>query len=223
MKLLLAEDEASAPETAAELLAGDHHEVIEVHDGISALELTQSTRFDGIIMDIDLPGADGPAVLKTLRGSGDLTPVMLLTSRSGAAERVKGLDAGANDCMTKPFDPSELMARIRVMTRGPGIASERLALGQTVLDEGTGLLLCGRRSVLLSHLEIRLMRFLLRNSGIYFPAEKLLERVWGYNSESNIGTVWFHISQIRKKLRSLNADVDVLCRRNIGYTLTLSR
>lgn len=219
MKLLLVDDGTVLVDVIADVLARQQYEVVKACNGPEALALARRERFDGMLMDVMLPGMDGLAVLRTLRSQGDPTPVMLLSSRCDIDDRVTGLDAGADDYLPKPFDMTELLARIRAMTRRPHLAVQRLSLGQVWLDEESSTLYCRNRSVPLSHLEMNLLSLLMRNSGIYFSAESLLEKVWGPDRDAEIGTVWVYISYLRKKLSTLNADIAIRSRRGVGYTL----
>lgn len=223
MRLLLAEDEEGMREAITDVLRYQQYEVVSVPDGEAALALAQRDPFDGLLLDIMMPGMDGLTVLRTLRRQGNPTPVLLLTARSGVEDRVEGLDAGADDYLPKPFAMTELLARIRAMTRRPVLASKHLSVGKLQLDETSCRLICEDRTESLSRLEMDLMAFLMQNKGIYFPAETLLDRVWGMDSNAEIGTVWVYISYLRKKLKSLGADVEICSRRGVGYALERSR
>lgn len=219
MRLLVAEDEAAMLDAIVDVLTYHHYEVETAANGLAALNTACRERFDGLLLDIMMPGMDGISVLRALRAKGDPTPVLLLSARGEVDDRVAGLDAGADDYLPKPFAMTELLARIRAMIRRPVLASARLSLGHVQLDEGTGTLICGGRSEPLSRLEMSLMALLMRNSGIYFSAETLLERVWDMDSDVEVGTVWVYISYLRKKLTALDADIAIRSRRGIGYTL----
>ena len=136
---------------------------------------------------------------------------------------MEGLDAGADDYLPKPFAMKELLARVRAMTRRPMLVSMKLSLGNLQLDEEAGKLICNGRSEILSRLEQDLMTLLMQNTGIYFSGDTLLDRVWGIDSNAEIGTVWVYISYLRKKLKALGADVEICSRRGVGYALERSR
>ncbi len=219
MKLLLVDDGTVLVDVIADVLARQQYEVIKAPNGVDAIMLSRKERFDGMLMDVMLPGMDGLEVVRTLRSQGDPTPVMLVSSQNDIDARVTGLDAGADDYLPKPFDMTELLARIRAMTRRPHLAVQRLSLGQVWLDEESSTLRCNNRSEPLSHLEMNLIALLMRNSGIYFSAEALLEKVWGPDRNAEVGTVWVYISYLRKKLSALNANIAIRSRRGVGYTL----
>ncbi|MDO5435755.1 MAG: response regulator transcription factor [Clostridia bacterium] len=219
MRLLLAEDETGMREAICDVLTYQQYEVTAAADGIRALELARNGQFDGILLDVMMPGMDGLTVLRALRRQGDQTPVLLLTARSGIEDRVEGLDAGADDYLPKPFAMDELLARIRAIVRRPQLAVQSLCVADLRLDEAAGMLICGNRSEPLSRLELQLMTFLMRNSGSYFSAEILLDRVWGIDSNAGIETVWVYISYLRKKLKTLGAHAEICSRRGVGYAL----
>lgn len=223
MRLLLAEDEAGMREAIADVLQYHQYEVVSVPDGMTALALAQNEHFDGLLLDIMMPGLDGLSVLRTLRRQGNPTPVLLLTAKSEIEDRVEGLDAGADDYLPKPFAMKELLARVRAMTRRPMLVSKKLSSGNLQLDEEAGKLICNGRSEILSRLELDLMTLLMQNTGIYFSGDTLLDRVWGIDSNAEIGTVWVYISYLRKKLKALGADVEICSRRGVGYALERSR
>ncbi len=219
MKLLLAEDEDAMRMAITDVLAFNQYEVTAVSDGEEALEMAQGNQYDGLLLDIMMPKLDGISVLKTIRKCGNQVPVILLTARGEVEDRVRGLDAGADDYLPKPFAMTELLARIRAMSRRPQLATQCLSVGNVVLDEARGQLICGNASESLSRIEIDLLSYLVRNRGIYFSAEALLDKVWGIDSDAGIGTVWVYISYLRKKLVSVGANAEIRSRRGIGYTI----
>lgn len=223
MKLLLAEDDNTMREAISDVLTFQQYEVTAVSDGLQALALARRQQFDGILLNVTMPGMDGLSVLRALRQQGNPTPIMLVTAHSDIEDRVAGLDAGADDYVIKPFAMAELLARIRAMLRRPQLTMQQLSIGDLQLDENTGKLMFGAQAEALSRLEFQLMAFLMRNSGIYFRAEILLDRVWGIDSHAEIGTVWVYISYLRKKLKALGADVEILSRRGMGYALERSK
>ena len=219
MKILLADDEVAMLDAVTDILTYQQYDVVSARNGIEALELAQNEKFDGLVLDIMMPGMDGLSVLHALRNSGVQTPILLLTARGGISDRVTGLDAGADDYLAKPFAASELLARIRAMVRRPTLAAEQLTVGNITLNANSGQLSCGSRAETLSKKELELISLLIQNKGIYFSTETLMDRIWGFDSEAETGTVWVHISNLRKKLYTLEANVAIQCRRGIGYTL----
>ena len=220
MRILLAEDERSLSRAVKALLEKNNYSVDAVYDGLEALAYLESGNYDGVILDIMMPKLDGIAVLQRLRERGDPIPVLLLTAKSEVADKVLGLDSGANDYLTKPFATAELLARIRAMTRKQeGQAGSRLAFGNIVLDQATFELSSPAGSFRLANREYQMMELLLRNPGQLISSERFLERIWGYDSEVELNVVWVYISYLRKKLHALHADIQIKATRNAGYSL----
>lgn len=221
MRILLAEDERSLSRAVAALLEKHNYSVDAVYDGQEALDYLESGNYDGVVLDIMMPRLDGLEVLRRLRQAGNPIPVLLLTARSEVADKVAGLDLGANDYLTKPFSTAELMARIRAMTRSQagGQMSSRLTLGNITLDQTTFELSSPHGSFRLANREYQLMELLLRNPRQILPTERLLERIWGYDSDVELSVVWVYISYLRKKLAALQANLQIKATRNVGYSL----
>ena len=223
MKLLLAEDEIAMSEAVVDILNYHKYSVDAVYDGEDALYYARSQRYDGIILDVMMPKLDGLSVLRQLRRENNATPVLLLTARSEVEDRIGGLDAGADDYLPKPFVMGELLARVRAMLRRQeSYMPDVLRVGNVELDPSRFMLLVGGESVSLSRLEYQLMELFMRNPGLTFPAEALLERVWGCNSDAEVGSVWVYISYLRKKLTTLGANVELRSRRGLGYSLEVA-
>ena len=220
MKLLLAEDEFAMADAVEDILTYHNYIIDSVDNGIDALHYARSEHYDGIILDIMMPGKDGLTVLKELRHLGIHTPVLLLTAKSDVADRIEGLDLGADDYLPKPFVMEELLARVRAMLRRrEEYTPDVLRCGNISLSLANKTLSGPEKSLLLSKLEYQLMELLMLNQGQYFSSEKILERVWGYDTEAELGVVWFYISYLRKKLSELKADAEIKSRRGVGYTL----
>ena len=223
MKLLLAEDEIAMSEAVVDILNYHKYSVDAVYDGEDALYYARSQRYDGIILDVMMPKLDGLSVLRQLRRENNATPVLLLTARSEVEDRIGGLDAGADDYLPKPFVMGELLARVRAMLRRrESYMPDVLRVGNVELDPSRFMLSVGGESVSLSRLEYQLMELFMRNPGLTFPAEALLERVWGCNSDAEVGSVWVYISYLRKKLTTLGANVELRSRRGLGYSLEVA-
>lgn len=221
MKLLVAEDEKSLSRALTVLLERNGYAADAVSDGREALAYLENGDYDGMILDVMMPGLDGFEVLKRIRESGSAMPVLMLTARSEIDDRVKGLDGGANDYMTKPFSTKELLARIRAMTRARGTAAAPvLKVGNVSLNQATNELITSGGSFQLTNKEFQVMEFLMQNPGHLIPTERILEKVWGYDADVEINVVWVYISYLRKKLDALHADVRIKAARNAGYTLT---
>lgn len=224
MKLLYAEDEISMSEAIVDILEYHNYIVDAVYDGDAALEYARSEQYDGIILDIMMPYRSGLEVLKMLRREGRRTPALLLTARSEVEDRITGLDSGADDYLPKPFDMGELLARVRAMLRRKeDYTPSVLTFGNISLDSRSFELKGKEGSVFLPKLEYQLMELLMLNKGIYLSTEDILVKVWGYDTDVEIGVVWVYISYLRKKLAELNADIVIKAKRNIGYTLEIAK
>ena len=224
MKLLYAEDEISMSEAIVDILEYHNYTVDAVYEGDAALKYARSEQYDGIILDIMMPYRSGLEVLKMLRREGRRTPVLLLTARSEVEDRITGFDSGADDYLPKPFDMGELLARVRAMLRRKeDYTPSVLTFGNISLDSRSFELKGKEGSVFLPKLEYQLMELLMLNKGIYLSTEDILVKVWGYDTDVEIGIVWVYISYLRKKLAELNADIVIKAKRNIGYTLEIAK
>lgn len=191
-----------------------------VFDGQSALDYLQSENYDGVILDVMMPKMDGFTVLKNLREAGNLVPVLLLTAKSEIDDKVFGLDLGANDYLTKPFNSRELLARVRAMTRTQvAQADARLRMGNVTLDQATLELSTPSGSFRLANKEYQVMELLMSNPHRLIPTERFLEKIWGYDSDAELNVVWVYISYLRKKLTALHANIEIKAARSAGYTL----
>ncbi len=220
MKLLYAEDERSLSEAVVDVLEYHKYTVDAVYDGQDALDYAQTEAYDGIILDIMMPRLSGLEVLSRLRRAGSRTPILLLTAKTEIDDRIQGLDLGADDYLPKPFAMGELLARVRAMLRRrEDFTPDVLSLGNLTLNRQSYELRVGENGMVLPKLEFQIMELLMLNKGIYLSTEDILVKVWGYDTEAEIGIVWVYLSYLRKKLASLGADVVVKAKRNIGYTL----
>ena len=223
MKLLYAEDERSLSEAVVDVLEYHKYKVDAVYDGQEALDYAENDQYDGIILDVMMPRKSGFEVLRALRAKGDRTPILLLTAKAEVEDRIQGLDLGADDYLPKPFAMGELLARIRAMLRRrEEFTPDLLTMGNLSLDRQSYTLCVGENRLLLPKLEFQMMELFLLNRGIYLSTEDILVKVWGYDTDAEIGIVWVYISYLRKKLTSLGADVAIKAKRNIGYTLELT-
>ena len=219
MKLLLAEDERSLSRALVKILEKNNYTADAVYNGEDALSYLESGFYDAAILDIMMPKMDGITVLKKLRASGNTVPVIMLTAKSEIDDKVLGLDSGANDYLTKPFDTKELLARIRAMTRTQITADNKLTFGNISLDRATFELSSPTGSFRLANKEFQMMEILMSNPQHLVSTERLIERIWGYDSESEINVVWVYISYLRKKLTALHANIQIKAARNAGYSL----
>lgn len=220
MRLLLAEDERALSKALAAILERSNYSVDTVYDGEAALEYLAADNYDGVILDIMMPKKDGITVLKELRSQGSKIPVLILTAKSEVDDKVLGLDSGANDYLTKPFHSRELLARIRAMTRAQSSqTSSVLQMGNITLDQRTYELSSPTGSFRLANREFQILELLMQNPGNLISAERLMEKIWGYDSETEISVVWVYISYLRKKLSALGANIQIRATRNVGYCL----
>ena len=206
MRLLLAEDEADLAEALGVFFEKNHFSVDIVHDGRTACEYAESSVYDVIILDVMMPYMDGFTALRRMRADGNKTPIMMLTARGETRDRIEGFDSGADDYLPKPFDPDELLVRVRAMLRRSDTYRPSI-------------LSCGSSRVRLSGREFQLMELLMRSPGMLFSAEYLMEKVWGWDSEAEINVIWVNISNLRKKIRALGSHTQISASRGLGYLL----
>ncbi len=220
MRLLLAEDERSLAKAVGAILEKNNFSVDVVYDGADALDYLRAGNYDGAVLDIMMPKMTGIEVLRTIRAEGSMLPVLLLTAKSEIDDKVEGLDSGANDYLTKPFNSKELLARIRAMTRTQAAqGSSELKIGNITLDRATFELSSPSGSFRLANKEFQMLETLMANPHNLISTERFLEKIWGYDSEAEINVVWVYISYLRKKLTALNANVQIKATRNAGYSL----
>lgn len=221
MRVLIVEDEVRLASTLKDLMELNGWAADVCHDGESGLDNALTGIYDVVILDVMLPRLDGFSLLRQLRAAGTATPVLMLTARSEVADKVTGLDCGADYYLTKPFEPRELTACVRALSRrAPDLlAPEALEFGDLSLDRNAFALMCGDRSVRLSRKEFDIAELLIRNRGQILPKENLLVKVWGYDSEAEDNNVEVYISFLRKKLEHLRSRVKIRTIRRVGYTL----
>lgn len=219
MRLLLAEDERSLSRAIVAILEKNNYAVDAVYDGAEALDYLRTGHYDGAILDIMMPHMDGITVLRQLRTDGDTTPVLILSAKSEVDDKVNGLDAGANDYLTKPFAARELLARIRAMTRTADQPDTRLTAGNITLDCSTFELSSPTGSFRLANKEFQMMEMLMRSPRRLISTEQFMTRIWGCDSEAEINVVWVYISYLRKKLSALGATIRIKATRGAGYSL----
>ena len=221
MRVLIVEDEARLAATVRDLLEMDGYTADVCHDGESGLDDALSGIYDVCILDVMLPKLDGFEVLRRLRAEKSALPVLLLTARSEVADKVKGLDSGADYYLTKPFEPKELLACVRALTRRqPEFRNtDVITYGDLSLDKSSFTLRCADRSVRLSRKEYDLMELLLLNRERVLTKETLLLKVWGYESEAEENSVEVYISFLRRKLSHLHSTVRIRTIRMAGYRL----
>ena len=223
MRLLLAEDEKSLSRAVCAILKKNNYSVDAVYDGEEALDYLETENYDGVILDVMMPKLDGFAVLSHMRKAGNKTPVLMLTARSEIDDKVRGLDSGANDYLTKPFDTKELLARIRVMTRQTAVqADTKLYVGNLTLDTATYELEAPDGHFKLAGKEFQMLEMLMRNPKHLISTDAFMDRIWGYDSETEQNVVWVYVSYLRKKLEAIGANVKIKAQRGVGYYLEVS-
>lgn len=221
MRILLAEDEVSLSKALKVILERNNYSVDQVYDGEEALSFLSADNYDCLILDLMMPKVDGITVLKTMRKEGNMLPVIILTAKSEVDDKVLGLDSGANDYLTKPFNSRELLARIRAITRSKenNEGDSILKLGNTILMRDTFILKTDSGETRLQSKEFQILELLMQNKNKLISTERLMEKIWGFDSEAEINVVWVYISNLRKKLASLDSNVEIKATRNAGYTL----
>ena len=219
MRILLAEDEKSMSKALTVILTKNNYSVDAVFDGEEALSYILTGDYDLVILDVMMPKMDGFEVVRRIRAKGIAIPVMMLTARSQVDDKVEGLDLGANDYLTKPFESRELLARIRALTRTASSADNTLRYGNITLDRASFELKGPGGSVRLPAKEFQLLEYLLMNPGVLMSSEKLFDKVWGLDFDGDISIVWTNLSYLRRKLTQVGADVKIKAVRNAGYTL----
>ncbi|MBR3573601.1 MAG: response regulator transcription factor [Lachnospiraceae bacterium] len=220
MRVLLAEDEKSMSRALTVILTRNNYSVDAVYNGQDALDYITGGDYDLAILDVMMPGLDGFEVLKRIRAKGIQIPVMMLTAKSQVDDKVEGLDLGANDYLTKPFDGKELLARLRAMTRKntPAEGNE-LKFGNITLNRASFELSSPAGSVKLSSKEFQMMEYLMSNPGMLITTERFFDKIWGLDSEGDSSIVWTNLSYLRKKLIQIGANVRIKAARNAGYSL----
>ena len=222
MRLLLAEDELSLSKAIVTILKKNNYTVDAAFDGVEALEYLEANEYDGVILDVMMPRMDGISVLQQIRKAGNHVPVIILTAKAEVDDKVLGLDSGANDYLTKPFAAKELLARIRAMTRNNMAtvqSDSKLHFGNITLDCATFELSSSSNSFTLANKEFQMIELLMRNPRQIISAEQFMDKIWGFEANTESNVVWTYISYLRKKLVALKANVEIRARRGAGYSL----
>ena len=220
MNILVVEDERNLADAICHILDEDGYQTEAAYDGKTGLAYAESGLYDAAILDVMLPGMDGFEIVRTLRKAGSGMPVMMLTARTSTADKVSGLDCGADDYMTKPFETDELLARVRALTRRTGeVVMDELAFGDLRLDLDTHDLSCSERHVHLSQKEYEVMRMLMTTPGRIVSKRDLLTRVWGTDGEASENSAEAYVSFLRKKIAHVRSKVEITTLRMLGYRL----
>jgi DNA-binding response OmpR family regulator len=221
MRILVVEDEVQLATMIGRVLRDQQYDVDLAHDGTWGLELALTGSYDALVLDRMLPGLDGLALCRQLREAGIATPVLILSARRDTPERVEGLDAGADDYLGKPFALTELLARVRALTRrrDKPLLPRVLRAGAVTLDQLTRHVELAGRPVELSPREYALLEFLLRNAGRALSREQIIERVWGFDAEAEPTAVDLYVHYLRKKLAIGRDDTLIRTVRGVGYMI----
>ena len=220
MRILFADDDRELCRAVRTLLEHEGYAVETVYNGSDALEMAETGSFDGIILDWMMPEMSGISVLDELRRNGITTPCLMLTARAEVEDRVAGLDTGADDYLSKPFNTTELLARLRAIIRRHEVyAPETVCFGDLTLNKGTMDLHCREASVRLGNKAFRLMEMLMENPHRVFTIDQVINRVWGWDNETELNLLWVTVSQLRKKLTELGTSVVINAVRGVGYSL----
>ena len=219
MKILIIEDEKLLADSLKALLEKKGFDVECVYDGESGAEYAETGVYDLLILDVMMPKMDGFEVARSVRAKLSGTPILMLTARSGLEDRIRGLNAGADYYLTKPFDTRELLACVNALLRRQGGQVDELSLGNTALDLSSCTLICGENSVRLSAKEFDIMRFLLQSKDAVLSKEVILAKVWGYDSNAVENHVEVYVGFLRKKLAAIGSNVRIEAVRRLGYRL----
>ena len=220
MRLLVAEDEKSLSRALKTILERNNYTVDAVYNGPDAITYIENTPYDAVILDIMMPGLDGINVLKEIRRNGNGVPVLVLSAKAEIDDKVLGLDSGANDYLTKPFDVKELLARLRVLTRVSSKGeADKIERGNIKLDLKSFELSSQKGTFRLTNKEFQIAQIFFQRPDEIISADFFLDHIWGYDTSSDISTVWVYISYLRKKLSSLGANIEIKAARNVGYYL----
>lgn len=220
MRILLAEDEKELSDALCAILKHSNYSVDAVYDGEDAADYLATDIYDAAILDIMMPKKDGIRVLREARKRGIMTPVLILTAKTDIDDKVSGLDAGADDYLTKPFASKELLARLRaIIRRHTESADNGIIFGNAVLDPLTFEIRTDKGSEQLSSKEFQMLQLLMMNPTTIISIDRFMDKVWGYDSEAQTNVVWVYISYLRKKLASVGADFKITVVRNLGYRL----
>lgn len=220
MRILLAEDDKSLSHAIETILKKNNYAIDVVFNGKDALAYLESDLYDAVVLDIMMPYVDGITVLKTVRKNNNHVPILLLTAKHQIEDKVEGLDAGANDYLTKPFDFRELLARLRCIMRIPEVQnSNTIRIGNVTLDDVTCVLSTPIGSYQLANKEFQMMRLFMSSPGQIISADRFLEKIWDMDSSAEMNTVWTYVSYLRRKLEAISANIQITTKRNLGYAL----
>ena len=220
MRILLAEDEPELNRALVAVFTKNNYSVDSVFDGEEAVTYLTEGDYDCAVLDVMMPKMDGITALKTVRKAGKTLPVLILTAKSEIDDRILGLDSGADDYLTKPFAVKELLARVRAITRRltAGVDAN-LTFGNATLSRSTYLLTTPTGETRLTNKEFQMLEMLMSAPNQVVSPEQFMEKIWGFDSDAEIGVVWVYVAYLRKKLAAVGANVQIKALRNAGYTL----
>ena len=221
MRILLAEDEVALARAVVKIFEKNNYSIDAVHDGEDALAYLEAGNYDAAILDIMMPKMDGITVLRKLRAAGSKLPVLMLTAKAEIDDKVLGLDSGANYYLTKPFDSKELLAAVRAITRSGAEVDTKLSYGNITLDRSSFELASPSGSVRLANKEFQMLEMMMASPKNIISVDSFMDRIWGYDTDTESNVVWVYISYLRKKLTALNANVRIKASRNAGYSLEI--
>ena len=220
MRLLIAEDDPKLLKSLIHIFNSNKFLVDGVSNGEDALNYARTGEYDGLVLDIMMPGMDGIELLKQLRKDGITTPALFLTAKTEVWQRVEGLDAGADDYLSKPFSTSELMARVRAMLRRKdNYMPDLLTYKDVILNRSTYVLSYGEQERTLSGKEFQIAEMFLQQPNCIISTEQFITHIWGWDADVDTSVVWVHISNLRKKIESINMPIEIRFIRNAGYVL----
>lgn len=223
MQVLIVEDDIRLAQALGQILEENHYQVDLVHDGDQGLSYAESGSYDVIILDVMLPRKSGLEVVAELRRANVATPVLMLTARTTVQDKITGLDSGADDYMTKPFSPAELLAHLRALTRRQGqVVFEKIDFGDISLNLESHDLSCGSKSINLSYKEFSIANILISSKGQIVSKDMLISKVWGVESSAVDNNVEAYVSFLRKKLKFLGSNTQIETVRKVGYRLESS-
>ena len=223
MRILIAEDDPKLRKSLVHIFEHNYYAVDSVDNGMDAFEFASTDVYDGLVLDIMMPGMDGVTLLQKLRSNGITTPALFLTARTEIRQRIEGLDAGADDYLSKPFATQELLARVRAMLRRKDtFTPDLLTVGALTLNRSTYELQSGNNILSLSGKEFQVTEMLMLHPGQILTAEQIITHIWGWDTNVDTSVVWVHISNVRKKLDALGAPVSIRFVRNAGYLLEVT-
>ena len=223
MRLLIAEDDPKLLKSLVHIFELNHYAVDGVDNGYDAYDYAISGEYDGLVLDVMMPGMDGLSLLKKLRANGINSPTLFLSAKTETSQRIEGLDAGADDYLPKPFSTGELLARVRAMLRRKdNFTPDMLTFGTLSLNRSTYELVYGEKTQALSGKEFQVMEMLMQNANIIVSSEQLITHIWGWETNVDTSVIWVHVSNIRKKLEALSVPVSIRFVRGAGYILEVT-